>query len=70
MPSPNPTLRIIVNPVTERQIVEMARHEGRSLSNMSARLLNEALHARLHAQSRSPERGSANLVAAIRGEQT
>ena len=64
MPSPNPTIRIIVDPATERHIVEMARSEGRSLSNMSARLLNEALHARLHAQARSTEHDA--LVRTIR----
>jgi hypothetical protein len=43
----------------------MANRENRSLSNMAARLIREALHARLHAQARSTERDS--LVAAVRG---
>jgi hypothetical protein len=70
MPSPNTQLRVLVDKAAEHHIIQLARQEGRSISNMSARLLNEALHARLHAQSRSPERTNANLVAAIRGQPT
>jgi hypothetical protein len=66
MPSSNPTLRIIVAPAIERHVIEMARNEGRSLSNMSARLLNEALNARIRAQARSAHHDS--LVRAIRGD--
>jgi hypothetical protein len=66
VPSPNPVLRIIVDPVTERHISEMAQQEGRSLSNMSARLLGEALNGRLRAQTRETQRDA--LTRAIRGD--
>jgi hypothetical protein len=63
MPSANPTVRVIVDPVTESHIIEMARQESRSLNNMAAKLIREAPHERLHARARD------TLVATISGEQ-
>jgi hypothetical protein len=62
MPSPKPTIRVIVDTFAEHHISRLAREEGRSVSNMTARLLNEALHARMKVEHRE------QLVSAIRGQ--
>jgi hypothetical protein len=65
MPSPKRSWRVIPNRFVEHHVTRLARDEGRSLSNMCARLLSEALHARLRIEARRTDHD--DLVAAIRG---
>jgi len=57
--------RVIPDTFLQHHVTRLARDEGRSLANMCAWLMNEALHARLRVEARKNNHD--DLVAAIRG---
>ena len=63
MPSDKRSLRVLLEPSDEREVIAISKQEGRSLASVCSRLIQAALY-----QRRASEKQTSALVQMIRGQ--
>jgi hypothetical protein len=66
MPTDKRSLRILLNPSTEREVIAIANAEGRALASVCVRLIEQALYEKRRAKAEVEK--VARLASVIRGE--